>query len=90
MAGLQPVPRLLVGQDVLQAQAAPRPAPHYGAEAHVGGAGDVWRVEGEKGAAVQHQAAGAALFQQVPKGRAVDAWHLHYDHSRTTRYERQV
>lgn len=56
LPGQEPVPGVLVGHDVLQPQPAPRPPPDYGAKTHIGGAGDVRGVEGEKGAAVQHQA----------------------------------
>lgn len=83
LSGEQPAPGVLVGDDVLQAQASPGPAADYGAEAHIGGAGDMGRVEGEEGATVQQQAARGRVLQLDTQGRTVDGGHLHYDHSRT-------
>lgn len=84
LPGEQAAPRLLVGDDVLQAEPPAGPPAHDGAEAHVGRARDVGRVEGEERAAVQHQAAGVVALQQLTQGRRVDAGDLHYDHSSGT------
>lgn len=71
---------LLVGDDVLQGQGALGAAADDGAEAHVAGAADVRRVEGEEGAAVEDEALRGALLQQPPQRLALQRAHPQVDH----------
>lgn len=86
----QPAPGVLVGDNVLESQAAAGSPADDGAEADVGGARDVGQVEGQEGATVQHEAAGDVVLQPAAQGRTVDCGNIHDDHSRATRQKCQI
>lgn len=86
----QPVPGVLVRDDVLESQAATSSAADDSAEADVGGARDVGQVERQERAAVQHEAAGHVVPQPAAQGRTVDCGDIHDDHSRASRQKWQI